>query len=166
MARKEFNDHEYHGGRVTDDPLDDKPARMRYPCAANQCPMPGTIFPGNTRSWVCVYHCNAHSGDWPRITQILLDWQCVTSEINAARRALTGESARDPVAIDAAFAAGWQRLEPLAGDWAEQLRPGNIRVRGVESRHRESYGDWANRLTEFIGGRVLDGLTKRAGAAR
>lgn len=170
MARTTMDDT-YRGGRVDDDPLpDERPAR-RYPCAAHQCPMPGTLFPGGGKG-VCAWHYGANSSDWPRITGKLLEWACVTYEVNEARRVLTGDNAANPVVLEALFAAAWERLQPLVSGWEDQLKPGNIRWRDAtqpagyrDSGMRESYSDWAKRLNEFVGAQVLGSVRKQYGRA-
>jgi hypothetical protein len=163
------NAHGYRGGRVDDDPIsDDKPKRLRYPCFAGGCPMPGTILPSGGKDGgpgSCAWHYGTKPSDIPRVTQVLKDWACLTYEVNEARRALTGDIAADPKALADAFTAAWERLEPLVGDWAEQLRPGPIRSRnratGIvsDSHMPEGYADWAKRLTEFLGARVVEVLS-------
>lgn len=157
MARQSLDT--YRGGRIGDEADDDLPApRKRHPCFAGGCPMPGTIFTGGTGSpGVCAWHYGVKPHDIPRVTEALRDWECVAYEVREARRVLTGELAVDPKAVQAAFEQAWERLEPLSGDYRDQLKPGSIRQRdGRELPFRETYADWAKRLTEFIGARVVE----------
>jgi hypothetical protein len=144
---------DYRGGAITD-----QTPRKRYPCFAGGCPMPGSIFTGGTDSpGVCAWHYRVAPNDIPKVTQALRDWECVAYEVREARRVLTGEMATSPKAVEDAFAQAWERLEPLAGDYLELLKPGNIRQRtGRELPFRETYSDWAKRLTEFLGARVVE----------
>lgn len=157
----------YRGGRVDDDPLPDaKPPRRVYPCFATGCPMPGSIFAGkDQKDGSCAWHYGVKPSDIPRVTQVLNDWACLSYEVNEARRALTGDIAADPQALVDAFRNAWERLEPLAGTWADKLRPGTIRSRNratgmvSDSKLPEGYADWAKRLTEFLGARVVEVLS-------
>lgn len=157
MATRRTMDEAYKGGRVNPDPP--TPERRRYPCFADGCPMPGTMFPnGPDKDGCCIYHYGAQPSDIPKVTQRLTDWQCVIAEINAARRVLTGDTAADPKAQDEAQTAAWQRLAPLVelSGWADTLKP----------QPREGYGDWERRLEAFMGARVVEGLSthRRSGA--
>lgn len=140
----------YRGGRVN--PEEDTPKRLRYPCFATGCPMPGTIFTGTTDSpGTCAWHYGVLPTDIPKVTQRLLDWECVSLEINAARRVLTGDKACDPKAQDDAMAEGWARLQPAmaAGGWSNELAP----------RDGERLGQWSRRLEAFLGARVVEVLS-------
>lgn len=158
-------DDAYRGGRLEPD----QPRRRSYPCQAHSCPMPGTIFPGAVGgekaegSGICAWHYGVVATDWPRISRVLLDWACVSYEVNEARRVLTGENACNPGAIEQAFAQAWERMQPLVvGEWEDQLRPGQMRTRkGEPLPYREGYGDWAKRLQEFLGARVREVLSIR-----
>lgn len=166
MNRKDFD--EYRGGALSEPKL--KSVR-RYPCFADGCPMPGTIFPGETQGTgdklgTCAWHYGVLPNDIPKVTRVLLDWDCVNAEVNEARSVLTGPNAADVRALQAAFDAAWARLLPRASGWEEQLRPSTIksrdpvtRLRTVDSGMRESYADWAKRLTEFLGARVVEVLS-------
>lgn len=154
MARTNFDD----SGSIAD-AIPHTPAKRRYPCFAEGCPMPGTIFPDSQAAGVCAYHYGVKPGNVPRVTNVLRQWDCVAFECREARRVLTGELASDVKAIDDAFAKGWERLQPLAGEWAAYLMPGNILTsKDVDTGMRENYGDWAKRLERFIGARVVEAL--------
>lgn len=146
---------QFRGGRVfTDDenPQPAKPQRLRYPCFADGCPMPGTTFmSGTDKPGTCPWHYGVQPSDIPRVTQRLIDWQCVVAEVNAARRVLTGEAASDPRAQDQAQAQAWQRLAPALemSGWADELKPG-------QSEH---YAEWGRRLECFVGARVVEVLS-------
>ncbi len=101
------------------------------------------------------------------MTRVLQDWQCLSFEVNEARRVLTGEIATDPKAIADAFSAAWARLQPLVPGWEGQLQPGTIAGRrdGEPVDMAESYADWAKRLEAFLGGQVAATLRKKLGAA-
>jgi hypothetical protein len=161
MARTSFPD-----GESIADAIPHTPTRRAYRCFAEQCPMPGTITPSGAGSPTCAWHYGVVSSDIPKVTRVLLDWQCVSYEANEARRVLTGELATDPGAIDIAFRNAWERLQPLVPGWEAQLQPGNIRTsKGVERPFREGYGDWAKRLDQFLGARVVEVLSIRQRAA-
>jgi hypothetical protein len=167
MATRHTLNDAYRGGRVhPEEPVEDKPNRPRYPCFAEGCPMAGTIFPGagvggtGDRPGTCAWHYGIVPTDIPKVTRVLLDWQCVAVEVREARRALTGEIASDPKALAIAFSTAWERLQPLVTGWEDQLAPGTIRTsKGADTRHRQSYGDWAKHLERFIGARVVEVLT-------
>lgn len=132
---------------------------MRYACAANRCFMPGTIS-GEGGSGLCAYHYATNPGDWTRITQILLDWEIVTAEINACRTLLTDKTkATRPDLINAEFKRAWQRVKGGAGPWLDQLKPQPTREGGP----MDSYGTWALRLERFIGQRVVESLRHQIG---
>ena len=117
-----------------------------YHCSAKGCMMAGTILPGGSSGCVCVYHYESPPHDWPRITRILSDWDCVTDEIEAARRSLTNpKTSMDLRFQNRQFAAAWARLSEAAPGWVSQLQPGNGRT-----GHAETYRDWAARLERFL----------------
>lgn len=149
----------YKGGRVSAD--EDSKPRLRDPCFASGCPMPGSIFTAGTdKAGSCAWHYGVVPTDIPKVTQVLVDWQCVSSEIREARRCLTGELATDPAALQRAFDIAWERLEPLAPTWVDQLKPGTIKTsKGVDTGHRQGYGDWAKHLERFLGARVVEVLS-------
>lgn len=149
----------YRGGALS---VPDKPAVKRYPCFADQCPMPGSIFASGTdKAGACAWHYGVLPNDIPKVTRVLLDWQCVSSEVNAARRLLTGPAAADAKAQDEAFASAWNRLQGFIDTtWQAELKPGNARTsKGEEHPFREGYGDWAKRLERFLGARVVEVLS-------
>jgi hypothetical protein len=154
----------FRGGRVfTDDDNPDaaKPQRLRYPCFAAGCPMPGTLFPEHARTGVCAWHYAAQPTDIPKITYQLQAWECVAREIEQGRRVLCGPTAADPAAQEAAFNAAWARLRPLlSAGWETELRPAAIRSsKGEDRGHRQSYGDWLKHLERFLGARVVEVLS-------
>jgi hypothetical protein len=143
------------GPDETPDDQQQEPQRARFECQAAGCPMPGTMFPGSATRGVCAWHYATNASDWPRITQALTDWRCVSSEINQARRVLCDpDICTDVRAQDAEFRAAWQRLEPAmaAGGWKpDDYAP----ARG------ESYGSWANRLQHFLAARIGEAVKHR-----
>lgn len=145
------------------DAIPHKPAPRRNPCFADGCPMAGTMFPegvGGERPGSCAFHYGINASDIPRVTRVLLDWACVSEEVRAARRALTGEYAADPKALDALFVTAWQRLRPLVSGWEAQLAPGNVHSsKGEDRGFREGYSDWSKKLERFLGGRVVEVLS-------
>lgn len=152
MATRHTMDDAYRGGRVNPDAKEDKPKRLRYPCFAEGCPMPGTIFTGSTgAAGSCAWHYGVLPTDIPKVTERLNAWGCVADEINAARRVLTGDKAADPKAQDDHLATAWLRLGPLVelSGWASDLEP----------HPRERLGDWSRRLEWFIGARVVEVLS-------
>jgi hypothetical protein len=166
MARKTFDNAgtgELHTGSYV--------APRRNACYADGCPMAGAIFTGGTNGpGVCAYHYGVKPHDVPRVTSALREWDCVAFEVREARRALTGDAAFDPKAMTALFTAAWQRLKPLVHDYAEQLQPGRIRVPDSEAEGgyrytwgTESYADWAKRLEQFLGARIVETLRGRIG---
>lgn len=145
----------YHGGRVNPED-EDKPQRLLYPCSANNCPMPGTMHPdqvlGEKTRGVCAWHYGAATSDWPRITQVLNDWACVSEEIQACRQAhCDPATALDLKALRSLYAQAVERLRPAVqmGGWGDQFEP----------RPGEHYDAWGHRLTAFIGARVVEVLS-------
>ena len=133
-------------------------AVMRYVCAANQCPMPGTMS-GEGAKGVCSYHWNTFSGDWPRITRALLDWAILSDEVVHCRRLhCDPANATKPDVLESEFKLAVQRVMQGAGTWAEELKPG-LNRRGDP----ETYQVWAYRLECFLGQRVVECLSKRMG---
>lgn len=156
------DERSYRGGRVDpDEPAPQKPKRLRYPCFAEGCPMPGSLFSSGTdKSGSCAWHYAVQPTDIPKVTQVLRDWMCVSAEIIAARRSLGGDLASDPAGLQREFDAAWQRLQPMAAAWEKELAPGTIHTsKGVDIRYRQSYSDWAKHLERFIGARVVEVLS-------
>lgn len=153
----------YRGGRVEpDEPLEDEPRRVvRYACFAEGCPMPGTLFPEHARNGVCAWHYSVQPTDIPKVTSQLRAWECVAREIEQARRMLCGPVAADPAALELAYHQAWDRLRPmLSAGWLAQLQPATIRTsKGEDTRHPQSYGDWAKHLEQFLGARVVEVLS-------
>lgn len=136
----------YRGGRVA--PADDEaPKQLRFACNAHQCPMPGTIFPASGSNGVCAWHYGGLPSDWPRITQVLRDWQCMVDEIDECRRIHSGASGFDPKVLSDTYAAAIARLRPFVqgGGWGDAFEP----------KHGEQYRDWGRRLEAFLGGEVV-----------
>lgn len=135
-------------GGPEDDPSDGGRARRVYPCLAHGCPMPGAIFlNGPEAPGICAWHYGASSSEMPQITQVLRNWECVSSEINAYR-ALSNDPTRamDVKAIAEAKTAAWGRMIfAIDGSgWVDELRP----------PPSESYADWTARLVEFMAWRI------------
>jgi hypothetical protein len=128
----------------------------KHACFAAGCPMPGTIFrDGSGTSGICAWHYGALPSDLPVITQVLKDWQCVSSEVQAARRALTGEFACDPKALKGLFGQAAERVRraTAGGGWGDTFEP----------REREDYGTWCRRLEGFLTVRVAETVSSRHG---
>lgn len=139
------------------DAIPHKPV-MRYQCAANQCPMPGTMS-GEGGSGVCAYHYGTHGTDWPRITQTLLDWAILSDEITHCRSLhCNPANATSPDVLEQEFGLATARVMQGAGAWSDQLKPGLNR-----SGNPESYQAWVYRLECFLGQRVVECLTKKLG---
>lgn len=166
MARTSLDDH-YRGGRIDGSGGDDPPKPRRYPCFAAGCPMPGTIFLGagvggtGDAQGSCAWHYAVQPHDIPKVTRVLLDWQCVAYEVREARRAHTSsELASNPQGLADAFDAAWQRVQPLVPGWEDELRPGIARSsKGEALGHREDYRAWGQRLERFLGARVVESLS-------
>lgn len=77
-------------------------------CAADGCPMAGTISAGGQSSSWCAYHHGCHQNDIPRITSVLNQHHDVRDIVNAGRR-LLGSNDGDP----STFAAEWKRMREL-----------------------------------------------------
>lgn len=152
-TRKTFDE-----GESIADAISHKPIR-RYQCGANQCPMPGTMS-GEGGNGVCAYHYGTHSTDWPRITQVLLDWANVTDEVNRHRTlACNPATATDTKLMDGEFKTGVERVLQWAGsNWEADLKPQLTR-----GKRMDTYSTWAYRLECFVGQRVVDCLRTRIG---
>lgn len=137
-----------------DDKAPDAPAqdttvrRMRYPCAAHQCPMPGALYLGGNSDGLCGWHAREPSGDWAKITQALRDWECVTLTVNAIRRAMTDPATcADPKAQRETMERLWAQMRPaVLGGWTRRTEPQRL----------EHLGDWGRRLEAFLGARVKE----------
>lgn len=127
------------------------PRRLRYPCIAHNCPMPGTIFPGGTTQGICAWHITATGDQLPKVTQALQDWQCLAIAINRGRAALVNPATcASPKELDRTQAELWGSLkESLAGSgWTERLKP----------EPQERLPDWSRRLERFLANRVKERL--------
>lgn len=146
------------------DSIPHTPVKRTYRCTAHNCPMPGAIFgAGESAAGVCAYHYGAISHDWPRITQLLTDWQCVLDEITACRSAHNDPAmAMSPGKLEVQWRQAWVRLSPLVGTWADQLDPKAVRTR---SGRTPDYHGWGLHLETFIGGRIAEQLSPRRRAA-
>jgi len=115
----------------------------QYRCFVNQCPMTGGIFlSGSQGPGICGHHYGTTGHDIVRVTQTLLDWECVTYEINLCRSALL------KVDVDReAVAKSWTRLQPALsrGGWGDELAPSG-----------ESYPQWGQKLERFLEARVKE----------
>lgn len=152
----------FRGGRVfnADEAAEpEQPRRRRYPCFANGCPMPGTMWPGagmggtGDRPGTCVWHYGVAEHEIPRVTQVLNDWGCVAYEVDECRRVHTStEVLGDPGALAALFQTAVERLRPQVqmGGWADEF----------EANGR-TYRDWGRHLEAFIGGQVVQALSTR-----
>lgn len=146
-----------------DDKAPDAPAqdaivrRMRYPCAAHQCPMPGTIFlHGPDSGGVCAWHAREPENDWPKITRAIKDWECVHFAINRARRVLTSPlTCVDGKAQREALDAEWLAMLPAVqgSGWKQRLQP----------KQGENLAEWSRRLDLFLAARVHE--AQRGGGA-
>lgn len=119
----------------------------RYRCLANLCPMFGGIFlAGPQAPGICSYHFGVVGHDMVRVTQALLDWECVTFEINRWRCALLH------VDVDkAALSKAWTRMQPaVTGGWESELAPAP----------GESYVGWGARLERFMEARIKEILQR------
>lgn len=135
-------------------PEDQQPMRLRFECAAHSCPMPGSVFLGGPG--VCGWHARENPDDWPKITQAILDWRCVSRVINRARQVLTApETCSSAKAQDDAMQALWTQLRADlngSGGWESRLEPrmGPGRYTG------EGLSNWSRRLDQFLGARVRE----------
>lgn len=132
-----------------DDPQPSAPARPRYECCANNCPMPGTMSPSGGRG-ICAWHYGTSSDDWSRITEVFQgSWHMVARELMRARRVLCNPDVCTNVrAQNEAFHEAAERLR-MAGAPSELAPVG-----------KESLSQWALRLEAFLGARVLEVVRK------
>lgn len=135
-----------------DEPQAAAPQRKRYRCWAEQCPMPGTIFLGSLGSdGVCAWHYGSSGDEVKKITQAILDWDCVQLEINRGRRVLIApDTLAGPAKQDAEFREAWARMLPavMGSGWKPRLEP----------RPGEKLGEWVRRLERFLANRVKERL--------
>lgn len=131
-------------------PVQAAPKRISYPCWADECPMPGTIFLDGVRG-ICAWHYGRVGDDIPKVTRAILNWDCVQREINAGRRVLTApDTLANPKALDAALRDAWERMKPAVLDsgWKPRLEP----------RQGERYGEWVRRIERFLSNRIKESL--------
>ena len=144
MAPKKFT-----GEAPAAAPADTTVRRMRYPCAAHQCPMPGTMFIEGSPNGVCGFHGREPAHDWPTITQAILDWACVRIAIERGQRVLIDPlTCNDGKTQAATLKAEWEAMLPAVqgSGWKARLEP----------QARESLGDWVVRLRNFLAARVKE----------
>lgn len=94
--------------------VDDGP--NNHDCFANGCPMAGGISTGGR--WVCAYHHQAPSEEWPRVTEALRDSEDVRLAINEVMKI-------DMISWGAAvngYPAKWQEFAALF-DHKPDLQP-------------------------------------------
>lgn len=125
------------------------PTVRGHPCWAQGCPMPGTIFTGGSASGVCGWHYGVPGNDVPRVTQMLRNWDCVSTAINRARRDLTDpDIAAKPGILKERFENLWRELSPLVPGWEGSLQP----------RAHESYDEWRISAEKFLAMRIAEDL--------
>jgi hypothetical protein len=137
-TRKGFNENESAA------PAADTPAVARYACMAHRCRMPGTIFMGGSQGQ-CWLHARENMNDWPRISQVLLDWDMIVDEVLLARRTMIGVYASDPKKQDELKAEAWSRVRGALPLWEAELSP-----KGID------YGQWGRSLEAFLHARVKE----------
>jgi hypothetical protein len=123
-------------------PANDVPKTMVYRCAAHRCRMPGTIYLGGPDGQ-CWLHARAKPSDWPRITQVLVDWDMVVEEALLARRTMIGVWANDPKKQNELMAEAWNRIRGALPLWETELAP-----------FGGDFGQWGRKLEAFLAGRV------------
>ena len=123
----------------------------RFKCAANGCNLAGTIFESSgQKQGACVYHYAASTNDWPKITAVLTEWECLSSEIDLCRSILTNpKTCSDHKTIDNEFRAAIARLEPIVETWWDDLKP-----QAGRGGRTDDYRSWCQRLERFLGGKV------------
>lgn len=145
------------GGTEEDETSEqEQPKKLRYRCAAHQCPMPGTIFlGGHNTPGACAWHAREPANDWPTITQAILDWECISRAILRARRVLT-----DPLTCT----DGKTQRETLEAEWrviVPAVQGSGWKTR-IEPKPGENLSVWARRMDVFLGARVKERQTGRA----
>lgn len=117
------------------DAIPHQPARKTNHCAANGCPMAGSID-GN-----CAYHFGLVGMDIPRATSVLNQHHDLRDAINEGRRLLS-DAKGDP----AMLAGEWRKLRELVAFAGYDVPP---------AKHHDGLGGWVNRcegmLLGFIG---------------
>lgn len=147
MARGDTKPPAHFGGDDTP-PAPRGPQRLRYPCKAHGCPMPGTV------DETCGWHYRESPQDWPKITDAIERWSCVARAINRLRTVMCGtQTCTDGKAHKAAIA------EAMADIAAETTSLGW--KRRIEVLPGEDIGDWCKRLERFLAARIKSDMTGR-----
>jgi len=119
----------------------------RMACSAHGCTLAGAILnhPGEP-SGLCAYHHAANPHDWPKVTQKMNDWSCVTEAITDCRRIHSRpETAANSRLIAEKYALAVAKLKAFAVDWTDELAPKNDHSGTVET-----YRAWGLRLERFL----------------
>lgn len=122
------------------------PRRPSNLCAANGCPLAGSISDGGSGD-CCAYHFGAPPDRWPGITDLIAREHAeLANEIVIARRYHAGMPGRND-SEGQRLLDGWQRLAPHGYD----LNPGDCIVRDGQRLPVTSYRHWANRCETLLG---------------
>ena len=108
--------------------IDDGP--NNHYCFANGCPMAGGISTGG--HWVCAYHHQAQSEDWPRVTQAL-------RESESIRLAITEVMKIDMITWGApvnGYPPKWQEFAALFDDEPELQPAEHEKIRKTKYEYR------------------------------
>ena len=108
--------------------VDDSPNTLD--CYANGCPMAGGISTGGR--WVCAYHHQGQSEDWPRVTQALRECENV-------RLAITEVMKIDMISWGASvngYPAKWQEFAVLFDDYPELQPTEHEKIRKTKYEYR------------------------------
>lgn len=119
-----------------------------YPCRANGCPMPGTIFSGATDGeGICAWHYSAE--DLPKVTRVLNDWECLTIAINRGRAFICNPD------VAANVKRQREMLLALWSDVSSSVTGSGWKIR-TEPFRGEILGDWVRRMEQFLNNRVKE----------
>jgi hypothetical protein len=108
--------------------IDDGP--NNHYCFANGCPMAGGISTGG--HWVCAYHHQAQSEDWPRVTQALRESENI-------RLAITEVMKIDMITWGApvnGYPPKWQEFAALFDDEPELQPTEHEKIRKTKYEYR------------------------------
>ena len=104
--------------------------QVNHNCFANGCPMAGGISTGG--NWVCAYHHQATSDQWPRVTEALRDAEAI-------RLAITEVMKIDMISWGAnsgGYPPKWQEFAALFDDYPELQPTEHEKIRKTKYEYR------------------------------
>lgn len=121
------------------------PSRPTFACRANGCQMVGAI------QGHCTHHWQAHTHDWPRITQTMRESQVMVDEIRLARQLLVNPEG-NPLEQTRGHVEAHRRLLPsLDAD----------EVAFIASKAPKTYNHWVYQVEMLLGARITKVVKRR-----